>query len=248
MLSIRVVLFRFVFWLVSAAPVMSIKFSAGWMAVLFLFLLQFESPELERVGFKFEGIRLNLHLVSLKGLHVALQGEIITARLPGQALNLNVALGALRFLDGSQKALAGFIVWIALLLTFQHCTSKDDLENPNVQALCASLLRIRTVAKQGTGSDELENRVFQIVKQNLDSKVQPVSSLAWASILRSVGQSASYEAATHKYNSHPEVKAMDNSQGGSGAISLDNKKKQAQVFSLVSNSFCTLFEECFELF
>ena len=156
----------------------------------------------------------------------------MTLRLPCAPLKpVNLAIGSLFFSDGSQKTLGAFIVWIALCLAAGRESNQGTFGNDaNVQALLGSLLRIRTVLKGSSGSsDDLDSAVARIVKQNLDSKVQPVSSLAWCSILTSVcdGSTGSFDSAMAKYNAHPEVRAMDSS-GGAGPISLDNRKKQAR--------------------
>ena len=156
------------------------------------------------------------------------QGETVTLRLPCLPLKpVNLALGALYFSDGSQKRLAAFICWLALCLSAELEGNSDFLSSDSVVALAASLLRMRTVVKSSLGqTEEIDNAIGRIVKQNIDSRVQPVSSLAWCSILRSLGGDATFEQAMSRYNSHPEVVAFEAS-GGTGAISLDNRKKQA---------------------
>ena len=101
-------------------------------------------------------------------------------------------------------------------------------DNVHLQTSAASLLRIQTTVKGSTGSsDELDNTIARIVKQNVDAKVMPVSSLTWVTVLRSLtSEPTGFDAAVAKYNSHPEVVSFDS--GSSGAISLDNRKKQAK--------------------
>ena len=89
------------------------------------------------------------------------------------------------------------------------------------------MLRIPTLVKGSVGvSSDVDSAVSQIVKQNLDSKVQPVSALAWVSILRSLGSDVGADGLIAKYNDHPEVVAMEQS-GGVGSIGIDKKKMQA---------------------
>ena len=57
------------------------------------------------------------------------------------------------------------------------------------------------------------------VKQNLDSRVQPVTSYAWSCILRKMA--LDFEAALKTYNSHPEVVATGD------AVCIDRKKQLA---------------------
>lgn len=160
-----------------------------------------------------------------------LQGETVSLRLPCAPLkSVNLALGCMYFNDGSQKTLAACTVWIALMLAARIPENQPDLTHPNVVALAASLLKIRTVLKGSSiHQDELDSAVARIVKQNVDAKVQPVSSLNWAAILKQLGDDAKdFDAAMVRYNSHPEVVAFESS-GGSGTISLDPKKKQDWV-------------------
>ena len=154
----------------------------------------------------------------------------MSLRLPCGPLKAgNLALGCLYFGDGSQKSLAAFMVFISLCLVAQIC--KLDAvawEHPNLVGLVSSLLRIRTVLKASVGmGDETDNAISRIVKQNLDSKVQPVSSLAWASILASIGgDGEEFDKAIARYNNHPEVMAFEG-DGSSGSISIDGRKRQA---------------------
>lgn len=149
-------------------------------------------------------------------------------RLPGEAFYRdNLAFGSLHFSDGSQKTLACFAVFIALHLAATLPGNADQLTHPSVQGLLASMLRIPTLVKGSVGvSSDVDSAVSQIVKQNLDSKVQPVSALAWVSILRSLGSDVGADGLIAKYNDHPEVVAMEQS-GGVGSIGIDKKKMQA---------------------
>ena len=152
-------------------------------------------------------------------------------RLPCLPLKpVNIALGCLYFSDGSQKCLAAFMVWIGMCLASQVNGNVGNLANPLVQTTVGALLRINVVLRGSTGhSDQVDNTIARIVKQNVDAKVQPVSSLAWCSILRSLSQgnvSIGLDAAMARYNSHPEVVAFEAQGGAGGAISLDNRKKQ----------------------
>lgn len=151
----------------------------------------------------------------------------MTLRMPcAQLKPVNLAVNSLFFSDGSQKCLAAFIVWVSLALAAELDENAADLERDSVQALAASLLRIRTVVKSSLDqAGEIDGAIARIVKQNVDARVQPVSSLTWCSILRALGDDTSFEMAISKYNSHPEVIAFEAS-GGAGVISLDNKKRQ----------------------
>ena len=145
-----------------------------------------------------------------------------------------MALNCLFFSDGSQKTLAGFIVWLALLLAGQMPdVNEDDYSHPSIQGLVGSLLSMRTILKGSVGmTDEVDSAIARIVKQNLDARVQPVSSLTWSSILASLGANCTLDQALSRYNAHPEVQALESD--ASGAISLDGRKKQANHFSTFS--------------
>ena len=68
----------------------------------------------------------------------------------------------------------------------------------------------------------------RIVAQNINSKVQPITSFGWAGILRElVGENASFDDCLAAYNRHPEVMAHDREETGTGSISLDSKKRTA---------------------
>ena len=172
-------------------------------------------------------------------------------RLPGPSLKpVNLAVGSLYFHDGSQKALAAFICWLALLLASDSPTvDEGDFYHAQVITLVSSLLQIRTVFKASVGQgDEIDSAISRIVKQNVDSKVQPVSSLTWASILATLGEGTSLGAAIARYNQHPEVQAFEG--GGVGSISLDGRKRQAGIELIGCQAFvvarCNVFF-CFGL-
>lgn len=129
------------------------------------------------------------------------------------------------------------MVWISLLLASQQDSlSEEDFTHPQVVALVASLLQIRTIYKASTaGCDEIESTISRIVKQNIDSKVQPVSSLTWASILTTLGDGISLDQALARYNDHPEVQSFEGE--GTGSITLDGRKRQARGFTAVFDLF-----------
>ena len=157
----------------------------------------------------------------------------------------NAVLGSFLFADGSQKVLAGFIVWLSLLMVWP---SQSDLaKNPQVVQLVASLLEIKVIYKASeSATNSLDAMLARIIKQNSDSRVQPVSSLQWCSILMSIrdstGQDISLDEALAKYNDHPEVMMRATADAGSGTIALDNKRKYA-----VRNLFHRTAAEAFEV-
>lgn len=88
-----------------------------------------------------------------------------------------------------KKTLAAFIAWLALCIASEMCgVDMADFQHPAVQALVASLLRLDSVLKSSVSEgDEIDSAISRIVKQNVDARVQPVSSLTWASVLASLG-------------------------------------------------------------
>eukprot|EP00435_Cladocopium_sp_Y103_P021182 s564_g5.t1 len=168
------------------------------------------------------------------------EGEMISLRLPptselvdASCDNQNIAQGTLWFGDGSQKTLAGFTVWIAMLICWKN--HREFIGDPQVVQLLSSLLVIPTVLKatDSATTNSLQSVIGKIVKQNSDSRVQPVSSLQWASILMAMkdehGGKLGYDAAMDAYNQHPEVRAVsDNTaESGAGSIALDRRRKLA---------------------
>lgn len=141
---------------------------------------------------------------------------------------MNLAVNSLFFSDGSQKTLAAFIAWLALCIASEMPgVDMADFQHPAVQGLVASFLRLDTVLKASVSQgDEIDSAISRIVKQNVDAKVQPVSSLTWASVLASLGDGISLEQAVSRYNAHPEVQAFEVAGGGSGGITLDGRKRQ----------------------
>ena len=108
------------------------------------------------------------------------------------------------------------------------------IQDGQVVQLVSSLLVLPTTFKATEAvSNSLQSTIGKIVKQNQDSRVQPVSSLAWASILKAMqeggGPSISFESAMEAYNSHPEVRALSDktNESGAGGIALDNRRAAA---------------------
>ena len=166
------------------------------------------------------------------------QGEIVSMRLPAEGDQVakmvnkdNAALGTIMFADGSQKSLAAFSVWLSILLTWRDFTA--EIQHPQVVQLLSSLLVIKTTFKATEAiTSKVDNTVAKIVKQNTDSRVQPVSSLQWASILMGLkeeGSDIKFDQLLHLYNQHPEVLAHSDksADGGAGSILLDNRRKAA---------------------
>ena len=187
------------------------------------------------------------------GLPPCCQGEQVSLRLPTtseqveSALNQdNVALGALLFADGSQKCLAAFTVWIALLITWK--AYKSMIQDGQVVQLVSSMLVLPTIYKATDAvSSSLQATIGKIVKQNADSRVQPVSSLAWASILMAMqesgGPAITFDAAMEAYNQHPEVRSHSDksNEGGAGSLALDNRRAAA-VKNWLEKTAATAFQ------
>ena len=145
----------------------------------------------------------------------------------------NSLYATLYFGDGSQKMLAAMTCWIALLLCWRHHGS-EGLQDKFVQAMLTSFLSIPSIVKATDArSNQLESAINRIVAQNMAARVQPISSFAWSSILRTACasdrvQQTTFEEALQSYNSHPQVLAYERSSTGTGAgsISLDSRKRQ----------------------
>lgn len=133
----------------------------------------------------------------------------------------------LLFGDGSQKMLAAMTVWVAMLLVWK-AHGKEGLSAPGVAGMITSFLKIGTTVRASeTSGSPLESVINRIVSQNVNAKVQPISSFAWSSILRSLtGSETSFEEALTAYNRHPTVLAHDRGESGTGSIALDGRKRQ----------------------
>lgn len=135
----------------------------------------------------------------------------------------------LLFGDGSQKMLAAMTVWVAMLIVWK-AHGKDGLDAHGVKGLLSSFLKIATTVRASeTEGSPLQGIINQIVTQNVNSKVQPISSFAWSSILRSFAgseTSVTFEECLLAYNRHPDVLAHDRGESGTGSIALDGRKRQ----------------------
>ena len=145
-----------------------------------------------------------------------LQGEVVALRMPDDFETAAEKYthshgGVLQFEDGSQKSLAAFMCWLGLIAV-SNDFDEEDMRSDGVQTLIHSLLHIGTIYKKGH-TDLLDNMVSRIVKQNADSKVQPINSFQWSVLLTSMfskKDDVTLDMAIQKYNQHPEVVA----QGG----------------------------------
>ena len=160
-------------------------------------------------------------------LHTDCQGSIVVARFkqwPPEALGAPSLYGHFLFGDGSQRMLAAMTTWIATLLVWEH-HGPEALNNQYALGMISSFLRITTNVKatEARGSP-LDGVVNRIVQQNIAAKVQPITSFAWAGILKAFG--ASFEESVAAYNNHPDVIAHDREEHGGGSIALDSRKKQ----------------------
>ena len=160
-----------------------------------------------------------------------LQGEMVVARFaswpPDDLDKDSGALFKLLFGDGSQKMLAAMTCWVAMLLVWR-AHGEDGLSGNLVHGMISSFLKIATTVRATeTKGSCLENVINRIVTQNVNSKVQPISSFAWSSILKtSAGAGTSFEDALNEYNNHPTVLAHDRGDTGVGSIALDGRKRQ----------------------
>ena len=161
----------------------------------------------------------------------ALKGEMVVARFgqwPPEPLPDKNLLSSLWFGDGSQKMLACMTVWLCLLMIHRGC-NPETLNTAHVQGLVSSMLRIPTIVKatEARGS-VMDSVIARVIAQNINSKVQPITSFGWCNILKQfASEQSSFEEALQIYSSHPDVVAHDSSHAGAGGISLDGRKRQA---------------------
>ena len=143
-------------------------------------------------------------------------------RLPDDSVSCG--LGELLFDDGSQKGLAAFITWCCLISLEAH-VSKDDLDDQAL-SLIDSLSRIPTMYKTKATLNRADNIIANVAKQDGDSKVQPVTSYTWSTILRSLateGNAITFSDAIQRYNSHPDVLSFHKGDD----LPIDKKKSKA---------------------
>lgn len=144
----------------------------------------------------------------------ATQGEILGMRMPpdGTTDLQDASLqNTLYFDDGGMRGLACALIWCSLL--YHGTTMKDeDLSHPAMADLARSLLAIPTFHRD-LSADENMGMIRRIIKQNVDSKKQAVSSYEWSMILRNLaegkpkGKALTVSDAIDLYNSNPEVAA-----------------------------------------
>ena len=165
----------------------------------------------------------------------ACQGETLALRAPpsvdlkeGQQIH-----NTLFFADGGCKALAGFVVLLdAAALAVSTDTADELFQDPNVVAMVLSLLRIPTVWPQSGAGTHVDSRIASIAKQNVDSRVAPVSSYQWACIFRGLcepGLTIQLADVVDLYNNHPDIVAsrassMNDLGDNGGGLMLDSKK------------------------
>lgn len=137
-----------------------------------------------------------------------------------------VALNLFSFGDGGQKMLAAFSVFVSMVLTYKTCP--ECLKKPQVQTWVSSFLMVQTLCKTNEDPDSsMDAALSRIIKQNIDAKALPVSSLAWASIFQTFGDSWTLDECLDRYNGHPQVLAYESHDTGSGSIQLNGSKRQA---------------------
>lgn len=127
--------------------------------------------------------------------------------------------GVLYFEDGSQKTLAGLMVWVGLVGLCDGF-DEEDFRAPGLITLIESLMNIGTIYKQRI-ADPVDTLVSRIVKQNSDSKVQPINSFQWSVMLQTLfdkSEGVTLDTALQRYNNHPQVQA----QGGKMTVSVFN--------------------------
>ena len=150
---------------------------------------------------------------------------------PPTPLDTGSLFSVLYFGDGSQKMLAAMTTWLAMLLCWKRHGS-EGLQAGQEQGMIKSFLEISSIVKATDAkANQLESVINRIVQQNIAAKVQPVSSFAWSSILKSVTpdnrvRDSTFEEALQAYNNHPMVVSYEREESGAGSIALDGRKRQ----------------------
>ena len=93
--------------------------------------------------------------------------------------------GILYIGDGALRILGCFIAWLAMLHTSKSFDG-EALTDPLIDVCIGSFFSITT--KFDTGSSQLspdESALLWVIRQNQAAKAQPVTSNAWASMIRS---------------------------------------------------------------
>jgi hypothetical protein len=151
-------------------------------------------------------------------------------------------MGLLHIGDGINKLAAAMISLIGHCLILE-AKGPDFMQGEQIKDQLRSFLAINTVfLHHGSGSG-IDNRVSSIVRQNQNAKVEQVSSLDWAVIMKEVAREGrlqnaeanvfSLEDAITVYKNHPDVKASTISTDGGdeagglhlGTTKLENIKK-----------------------
>ena len=106
-----------------------------------------------------------------------------------------------------------------------------DWEHTQVANLVESIMGIPTIFKHAASESEVDATISRIVKQDLNSKVLPVSSWQWANLLSSLSSAhgTSFKDAIDLYNDHPAVVGTRDSadSAGTGSLEIDTKKQRA---------------------
>ena len=114
-----------------------------------------------------------------------------------------------------------------------HVDGGEGLQDGQVQGRIRSFLQISSIVKATDAkANQLESVINRIVQQNIAAKVQPVSSFAWSSTLKSVApdncvRDSTFEEALQAYNNHP----------ADGAPSPMNPKRRMILLSFCFPTF-----------
>lgn len=122
--------------------------------------------------------------------------------------------GQFRFDDGGMRGLAAALCWCGLVYHVVP-TAPDQLAGEAVVRLVRGLLEIPTYHRAQC-PDQSAAMISRIIKQNVDSKVQSVSSFEWSQILASMaksGEKITLSEAIEMYNGSAEISA----HGGSSS-------------------------------
>ena len=93
------------------------------------------------------------------------------------------ALFRARFGNGSKKGLAAMLVWRTITMHLASAGPKPEWREPGIQDLVTSLFAISTVFELHGDGSEQRSLMAQLVRQNEDAMVQPVSIFEWVSLI-----------------------------------------------------------------
>ena len=175
---------------------------------------------------------LTVPLQRSAGLYRTCQGEMLSLRnVCHQDVEMSPKVRPLLYFDdGGKKGMAAFLNLLGLTALLD-VAKPADWEHTQVATLVESIMCIPTIFKHAASESEVDATISRIVKQDLNSKVLPVSSWQWANLLSSLSSAhgTSFKDAIDLYKDHPAVVGTRDSadSAGTGSLEIDTKKQRA---------------------